>query len=191
MRKIAIAALAATSMLALAPSAANASMGERTLAFRGLTLHLPDSWTIYKVHGGLHVVTGRCAKPKGGFFTPDCRGFWVLGPGAIKYGSEGFGPYKPDRGYYPASDVEPCPVNGKYWRTGAAGKTVKGYRQVGDGHKAVYRAWPNKCGDQSGKDTNVRFTQREWYLPKSKILIVDDWNTQGLPFILENGEWTA
>lgn len=175
----------------LSGSAAAAAPAQPLKLRNGLTLYIPITW---RVHGGgtdsVHVVTGRCAKPEGGFFAPGCRGFWVFGPKAINKGAEGFGPYRSSTGgYYPASDVQPCPVDGRLLRGERVGAHVKGLRQVGPGHKAVYHQFQTRCRTRSGKATGVRFTTREWYLPQSKILVVDEWRTSGLPDALRNADW--
>lgn len=62
--------------------------------------------------------------------------------------------------------------------------------------KAEYREWTVPCytrGDRSGygPTTRTRFSyvERHWYLPLSKILIVDVWNTPDLQRILQSAEW--
>lgn len=189
MKLLAVAALAAS--LLIVPTAAQASATHPLKLRKGLTLNLPDSWKVYGKGDWIHVVTGKCAKPKGGYFEPDCKGFWVFGPKALKTADEGFDPYDPDNGgYYPASDVQRCPVDGRLSRGGSGGKTIKGFRQIGPGHRAIYRESPNVClTADTYKRTKVRFTHREWYLPKSKILIVDEMSTPGLPAVLKNAVW--
>jgi hypothetical protein len=191
-RYLAVVAAAAAAVLLAPVTATAATAPAHQLKLRGgLTLYLPFKW---RIHGGgtdwIHVVTGKCADPKGGFFTPDCRGFWILGPKAIKLGAEGFGPYDVRRGgYYPASDVQLCPVNGKLARVERVGPHTKGLRQVGPGHKAAYHEFQTRCRTHSGKITKVRFTTREWYLPQTKVLVVDNWKTKGLPTALRNADW--
>ncbi|MGN9785860.1 hypothetical protein ACTMTF_30850 [Nonomuraea sp. ZG12] len=194
-RSLAVVAVAAAAVLmapATATATATAAAPAHQLKLRnGLTLYLPMKW---RIHGGgtdwIHVVTGKCAHPEGGFFTTDCKGFWILGPKAIKLGAEGFGPYNVDRGgYYPASDVQRCPVDGKLLRVEKIGPHKKGLRQVGPGHKAAYHEFQTRCRTHSGKITSTRFTTREWYLPKTKILVVDTWKTPGLATALRNADW--
>jgi hypothetical protein len=186
-----VAAAAAAVLLAPVTAAATTAPAHQLKLRNGLTLYLPSKW---RIHGGgtdwIHVVTGKCAHPTGGFFTPDCKGFWILGPKAIKVGAEGFGPYNGSRGgFYPASDVQRCPVNGKLLRVEKIGTHKKGLRQVGPGHKAVYHEFQTRCRTHSGKVTGVRFTTREWYLPQTKVLVVDTWKTRGLPTALRNADW--
>ncbi len=190
-RSLAVVAVAAAAVLMTPLSAAAAAPPQPLKLRNGLTVYLPIQWRVYG--GGtdwVHVVTGKCADPKGGFFTPDCKGFWIFGPKAINVGAEGFGPYNASRGgFYPASDVQLCPVNGKLQRAEKVGAHKKGLRQVGPGHKAVYHEFQTRCRTLAGKPTKVRFTTREWYLPKTKVLVVDAWKTRGLPTALRYADW--
>ncbi|HUR02551.1 MAG TPA: hypothetical protein VM347_08425 [Nonomuraea sp.] len=181
-------AVAAALLVAAAPASASAASAARhPLKLRnGLTLSLPSSWKVYGKGDWLHVVTGKCAKPKGAYFTSECDGFWVLGPAAVKVGHE-LNPYTPDQPFYSATDVEPCPVDHK-WGQVLHGAAAKGLRQVGPGHKAYYRAWKGTCVTGTGK-VRARFVQREWYLPKTGVLVVDSWNTPGLLGVLKHAAW--
>jgi hypothetical protein len=206
MRKTIAAAVAGLAVLA-APAAASAatsgtealSAGARTESAtkplhlrKGLTLTIPKSWKVYKVNKDwLRVVTGSCptaGTQEFGFRDSGCHSFWVMGPKAIKVGHELFSPYTPDGPFYPATDVGPCPYDKNLW-IGQAKLADKGLRQVGPGHKAYYRKWRTTCVSQSGGKVKGHYDQREWYLPKSKILFIDQWNTPGLATILKNGSW--
>ncbi|MFG1948918.1 hypothetical protein [Nonomuraea sp. NPDC048826] len=197
-KHLAAVAVAAAAVL-VAPAAAAASTTSSSTSAapsqelklrKGLTLYIPIQWVVHRLSGDrIRVVTGRCAAPGGSFFTPGCKSFWILGPKAIKKGAEGFGPYNADRGgYYPASDVQRCPKNGFLVR---AERVVhkKGLRQVGPGHKAHYHQFTTRCRTTNGKKTGVSFTTREWYLPKSQILVVDEWNTKLLGDTLKYADW--
>ncbi|MBO3748948.1 hypothetical protein J5X84_22955 [Streptosporangiaceae bacterium NEAU-GS5] len=158
------------------PAAAAQASSSHGLHFRkGLTLTVPSSWKVAGKGDWKRVVTGK-------------HSFQVLGPEAIKMGHEIFRPYTPDAPFYPATDVQPCPYDKKLY-IGTAGTPVKGLKQVGPGHKAYYRAWPIACTNHSGKVVG-HFTQREWYLPASKILIVDRFGTKNLAAILKNASWS-
>ncbi|WP_248960465.1 hypothetical protein [Sphaerisporangium perillae] len=186
-----IAVAGAAVLMAQSPVSAEAtSSSTALLRLRGgLTLEIPGSWRVYGNADQVRVVTGSCARPKGSYFEPKCDSFWVMGPEALKTGGEGFRRYDPDQGpFYPASDVPPCPKNPKYGQV--IGKAIAvGYRDIGAAHKASYRVWPGRCvGYVDGKQRST-FSQREWYLPKTKILVVDQWNTPGLAGILKNAVW--
>ncbi|MGC5010330.1 hypothetical protein ACLQ2R_06155 [Streptosporangium sp. DT93] len=161
----------------------------RVLRLRaGLTLRLPDTWKVYGKGDRIQVVTGACARPGAGWGVPGCDGFLVLGPAAIKTGNELFRPYTAERPYYPATDVQLCPRDRRWTiRLGAAG--VRGLRQVGAGHRAHYREWKATCVPMTGGTVKARFVQREWFLPRSKVLVVDQWNTPGLAGVLRRATW--
>ncbi|TDD79952.1 serine/threonine protein kinase [Actinomadura darangshiensis] len=74
--------------------------------------------------------------------------------------------------------------------------TVNRLAAVGS-KKAEYREWRVPCYTRDDVNrygptdrTRFSYTERLWYLPQSKILIVDVWNTPGLARILEHAEWT-
>ncbi|TMR97273.1 hypothetical protein [Nonomuraea basaltis] len=188
-RCLAVAFVAAATVLTAALPA-NAAPAQPLKLRNGLTLYIPIQWEVHRFGADVvQVVTGKCGKPKG-WGTPECDAFYVLGPSYIRRGAEGFGPYTGKRPYYPASDVQPCPVN-KKWGEIIGPKVTRGLRQVGAGHKAAYNAWKSECVSFSGSTTKVRarFTQREWHLPQSKILVVDQWNTPGLSDALKYADW--
>ncbi|MFI7445198.1 hypothetical protein [Nonomuraea indica] len=193
---LAAAALAATAALvpaapasATAPASKAAATATRPLYLRGgLTLHLPASWKVYGKGDYVRVVTGRCVSPKGGWGAPECDSFWVFGPKALKHGRELFNPYTPEHPYYPATDVQLCPHNRK-WGQILGEASVKGLRQVGPGHKAYYREWKATCVSYSTGTVKSRYVQREWYLPKTRVLVVDQWDTPGLAGVLRRATW--
>ncbi|MBE3013636.1 hypothetical protein IL992_31315 [Microbispora sp. NEAU-D428] len=186
-------AVLAASLAAPAAAFANDTAATKTLHLRkGLTLRIPSSWKVDDSRKDwVRVITGSCPT-KGtdtyGFRDSGCHSFWVMGPGAIKIGHELFQKYTPDGPFYPATDVGPCPVRKNLYihRTKLA---EKGLRQVGPGHKAYYRDWAGTCGTMTSGKVKARFNQREWYLPTSKILVIDQWSTPGLSTILTNATW--
>ncbi|MGI5285948.1 hypothetical protein ACQEVF_21805 [Nonomuraea polychroma] len=190
-RYLAVAAVAAATVLTTALPA-NAAPAQPLKFRNGLTLYIPIQWEVHRFGADVvQVVTGKCAssgKPQG-WGTPQCDAFYLLGPKYIKIGAEGWGPYTGKRPFYTASDVQPCPFNKKYGEI-IGPKVTRGLRQVGEGHKAAYNAWQSKCVSYSSTKVYARFTQREWYLPKSKILVVDQWNTPGLSDALKYADWT-
>ncbi|MEV8630539.1 hypothetical protein AB0395_02690 [Streptosporangium sp. NPDC051023] len=198
MRKssLALAALAGAALI-LSPMTASASTptssasasATQTLSFRGMTLRIPSSWEVYRDTDRVKVVTGACSKPSAGYFTPKCEAFWIFGPKVIKYGHEGFSAYTPEQPFYPASDVQPCPFNGKDGQV--LGKAyAAGLRPVGRGHKADFRGWLGRCVKNSNGRQTATFYQREWFLPKSRILIVDVWDNSWLVDVLKSATWS-
>jgi hypothetical protein len=186
-RSLAVAAVAAATLLTTALPAGAATSQELKLR-GGLTLYIPIAWEVHRFGADeVQVITGKCGKPIG-WSTPECDAFYILGPSYIKRGAEGFGPYTGKNPFYTASDVQPCPFNDKYGEV-IGPKVSRGLRQVGPGHKAAYNAWQAKCVSYAGTKVYKRFTQREWYLPKTKLLVVDQWNTPGLADTLKHADW--
>ncbi|MEV7805886.1 hypothetical protein AB0O28_23360 [Microbispora sp. NPDC088329] len=187
-------AVLAASLAAPAAAFANDSAATKPLHLReGLTLRIPSSWKVDASRKDwVRVITGSCPT-KGtdtyGFRDSGCHSFWVMGPEAIKVGHELFQKYTPDGPFYPATDVGPCPV-GKNLYIGQSKLAAKGLRQVGPGHKAYYRDWAGTCVTMSSYRVKAHYNQREWYLPTSKILVIDQWRTPGLSAILKDATWS-
>ncbi|MDA0634852.1 hypothetical protein OUY22_15620 [Nonomuraea sp. MCN248] len=195
---LAVVTVAAAAVLAAPATAAAASSSESASAAsapaqelklrKGLTLYIPIQWEVHRFGPDVvQVVTGKCGKPRG-WGTPNCDAFYVLGPSLIKRGDEGFRRYTGKSPFYTSSGVLPCPFNQK-WGESIGPKVKRGVRQVGKGHKAAHNVWQSRCISLSNGKTKARFTQREWYLPKSKILVVDQWNTPGLAAALRHADW--
>ncbi|WP_204060084.1 hypothetical protein [Microbispora corallina] len=198
MKKTITAAVAGLAVLA-APAAAFASdtaatSGTKQLHLRkGLTLTIPKSWKVYEQDKDwLRVVTGPCptvGTDMFGFRDSGCHSFWVMGPKAIKVGHELFNAYTPDGAFYPATDVGPCPYDKKLY-IGHMTLAAKGLRQIGPGHKAYYRKWAGTCVTTTTFKVKGHYNQREWYLPTSKILVIDQWDDPRLSGILKNATWS-
>ncbi|WP_214415681.1 hypothetical protein [Sphaerisporangium fuscum] len=196
-RSSVLAVLAAGAVLAVPVSASAASASSdsstsraRTLSFRGMNFHIPADWRVYRHGDGLVVATGAsCKKPEP--FAPNCEGFWIFGPKAYTNVPVGGGSitYTGKYQFHPFSGVMPCPFNSKLsWYPGEKA-SFRGLRQVGSGHKAQYTTWPNRCVTNGSGRTTSKWTQREWFLPTSKILVVDVWNTYGLSGVLKHATW--
>ncbi len=70
-----------------------------------------------------------------------------------------------------------------------------GTRLVG-GRTAEYHEWRVPCHERTGTykygigaATGVVYTERTWYLPREKVLILDEWNTPGLASVLAKATW--
>jgi hypothetical protein len=184
------AAAGATGVTGLAAAGVASAAGTHPLKVRGgLTLHLPGGWKAYGKGDWIRVVTGRCATPSAGFGTPGCDSFWVLGPAAIKVGQELFRPYTGKQPFYPATDVQRCPHDGASGQR-LYGARVTGLRQVGPGHRAAYREWRASCVSYANGKPKSAYTQREWFLPTTRVLVLDQWNTPGLAGVLARATWS-
>lgn len=187
-----LAAPAAASAAAGLPAAgvSSSSSASTNFSFRGMNLKLPSGWKVHRNGDTVVVATGKCKRPEP--FASNCQSFWVFGPTAYTDLPVGGGSltYTGKYQFHPFSGVIPCPFNAKTsWYEGEKA-TSTGLRQVGRGHKAMYNAWPNQCVTNNGGRRTASFTQREWFLPKSRILVVDVWNTPGLSDVLKRATWS-
>ena len=189
------AAPAATTAATTATTVTATTQAGTSYEFRGMTIVLAPSW---KVAGGaqpnqaVEVADGRaCIKSK---LLPDqCPGFSLLGPELIATADEGQSPYKLDAPVHFASDVGPCPADPDHrYEGGYNPVAAPKFAKVGD-HTAHYRVWRSTCIQADGQPPATgpapTLTQRVWYLPRSQILVVDEWSTPGLPEALANARW--
>ena len=152
------------------------------LTFRAMTIRLRPGWRATR--DGADQVTvatgGACHRSPGGV---DCPGFLLLGPSQIAIGHE-LGPYHPERVWHPGAGVEGCPADrdGLVEQTPARPRTA-GFAKVGS-KRAVYRVWVVPCLDATTLKPEGSYRQRVWYLPRSGILVVDEWSTPGLAGVL-------
>jgi hypothetical protein len=190
-RLAAVALLTSAAVLAASSSAGAYARQARILSFRGMTLKMPADWKVYRAGDHVVVVTGLlCKKPEP--FAPDCEGFWIFGPKEYTKVPVGGGSvtYTGEQQFHPFSGVIPCPFNGRQsWYPGEKA-SYRGSRKVGAGHVAKYTVWPNRCVTNDTGRTTAKWDQREWFLPTSKILVVDVWNTYGLPSVLKRATWS-
>ncbi|MER6508630.1 hypothetical protein ABT158_17540 [Nonomuraea sp. NPDC001636] len=161
------------------------SAATKPLTFRGMTLQIPAAWKVGKEdRWGIHVRTGRCDR-----LAVECRGFYLVGPEGISLARHG-NPYSPEEQYHPGNGLASC-VPDKRYIEDFPGKLVgRGVRPVGAGHKATYRVWRVGCSTQSAKRTGVSYQERIWHLPKSKILVFDQWSDNRLGPILQRATWS-
>ncbi|WP_410647254.1 protein kinase domain-containing protein [Amycolatopsis sp. cmx-4-54] len=91
--------------------------------------------------------------------------------------------YEPGKPYNRSTGPRPCHSIGAPGETqGAPTLQRKELRPVGT-KRAAYEEWRITC---SGGGS---VTQRVWFLPKTQLVIVDEWNTPGLDKILEEAQW--
>ncbi|MBO2465106.1 serine/threonine-protein kinase [Actinomadura violacea] len=176
------------------------------LSIGRLTLRVPASWRSRRL--GLEkpeenynlTPPGACRTPKAGL-----RGdpLWRYCPTVLAIttpwsndGRTGWQTFQRDQPWAPETDVSHiCPPDTDLYYGGGDFTLVrKGLRPIG-GRNAEYREWRLSCirltsGPEMVAKTGVSFVQRWWYLPQSKVLIVDEWNTPNLDEILANATWT-
>jgi hypothetical protein len=152
------------------------------LSFRGMTIRLLPGWRATR--DGPDQVTvaagGPCRRSAGGV---DCPGFLLLGPSQIAIAHE-LAPYDPDRVWHPGTGVEGCPADrDRLVERTPTRPRAGGFARVGT-KRAVYRQWVVPCLDAATLKPATSYRQRIWYLPSSRILVVDEWSTPGLAEVL-------
>ncbi|MEU9020530.1 serine/threonine-protein kinase [Actinomadura sp. NPDC048394] len=172
-----------------------------------LTLTVPAGWRsrslgLTKQDTANHNVTtpGACRIPKDGLRgSPSwtfCPAILVITKPWSNDGRTGWQTFNRTQPWAPETDVSHiCPPDTDLYYGGGDFELVRsGLRPIG-GRNAEYREWRLKCirltsGPEMIQRTGVSFVQRWWYLPQSKFLIVDEWNTPNLDAILANATWT-
>lgn len=174
------------------PPASPATTSDRSVLTVGrLTLRAPTGWRVTAAdgRGDFAISTTGCVAddtvwgsrcPAVLVLTADEPG---LGGAGIGIGSEGQSPYDPAHPYSPSSGVLPCP----HYPNSAAkpGASRHSFVPVA-GRTADHVVWQFACTTISTGAHLGSFEQRDWYLPASRVLVVDQYQTQGLAATLEN-----
>ncbi|HEX2313091.1 MAG TPA: hypothetical protein VHJ17_05120 [Thermomonospora sp.] len=124
--------------------------------------------------------------------TTYCPSFLVLGPTLVDP-ENGPGGVRLPGPYHPAGDItHVCPPAAERYNTGTWEGRPKAQLVAWGNRRAEYREWRMRCTDLRGSqvvNTNLTFTQRLWFLPQSRIAIVDEWNVPDLPRIIAQAVW--
>jgi hypothetical protein len=170
--------------------------GTITLRLGPLILHVPASWHIsYRdAQGGYTVTTGACAGDA--YLDPlSCPGFNLIAGATPTADAPGIGAqtYMPGRfPWNPSTGVLPCPGKTSGLQTTPSQPLSNGYAPVTAGRTADYTTWEIGCDVTSVHGPPAfYFQQRDWYLPESEILVVDQWSTPGLAQILATATWAG
>jgi hypothetical protein len=176
------AATTAVTSTTLAPTTSAAPASSTTGAsfrFRGMTLAVPDRWKLDTNSDGATVANGQACFHSDLLDRDVCPGFEVYGPDGIAHAYEDR-PYRLDEPFHPGTDVSPCTTAPDDGLEGGHTLVKDGFAKVGP-KTAHYRAWRVTCVTSDGtQPAGKPYVQRIWYLPKSQILIVDEWSTAGL-----------
>ena len=176
------AATAAVTSTTPAPTTSAAPASSTTGAsfrFRGMTLAVPDRWKLDTDSDGATVANGQACVHSDLLGRDVCPGFEVYGPDGIAHAYEDR-PYRLDQPFHPGTDVSPCTTAPDDGLEGGHTLVKDGFAKVGP-KTAHYRAWRVTCVASDGtQPAGKPYVQRIWYLPKSQILIVDEWSTAGL-----------
>jgi len=172
-------ALSASLILTSTPAQA----ATKPVSFRGFTIEVPAKWRVTK-HGteALRIFTGACSKK-----AAECEGFTLGGPLAIQYGDEGdvYTAGQPYRGS--SSGATECVVDKRAFTNGTGKRIRTAKVRFGTGQRARFTEWKRYCDGR--KPNAVTFTQRVWFLPARKVVVVDDWKTPRLGAILARAVW--
>ncbi|MBA8952299.1 serine/threonine-protein kinase [Actinomadura namibiensis] len=192
-----------------AATSSPAALPGRPVNVGPLRLTLPEGWRVTKLarEGASYRVDvpGRCPSAEGrrvyshlynnacpSFAVVDEYGLFWKGPEANRTEAT----YRRGSFFHPSNDVgHVCPPDPDPARhIGALGerRVRQGTARVGN-RTAEYYEWRMRCvrADTQGRvsPSDPRFTQRTWFLPQSRILVVDEWGTPGLDRILERATW--
>lgn len=170
----------------------------KTLKFHNLTIPLQSAWINKPIAGGgegldsKNIRTGSCHNDLQRLKW--CQGFYVFGPNGGKVGNPPVS-YEPPYPWEPYTDVKACPMYADRGRAGYADPSEahlhEGTAKIGT-RTVRYNEWKIGCLAMDGSDNGNPakfFVQKVWYDPQSKIFIVDEWGTKGLPEALANAQW--
>jgi hypothetical protein len=170
-----------------------------TLLLGHLIMRTSASWrvTYSDARGDYTVSTGSCHDDAllGSMGGSRCPSFsMIVGAGGTSGPVPTDQTYRPDQPYNPSSGVLGCPGKpGSQWRRlGPSNSYSQGFAHVTSGATAYYTVWRIGCG-LAGPDGSATpsfyFEQRDWYLPGSQILIVDEYSIAGLAAVLAAATW--
>ncbi|MEU5879280.1 serine/threonine-protein kinase [Spirillospora sp. NPDC047279] len=200
-------------------SAATSLPPGKPLTFGRLSLRVPPAWksrTLPVIDGQTQVrktpnhrinVPGRCRVPsiitklderegttrdQANSYNNYCPSFAVIMTPYRNDGETGWDTFDIKATFAPETEAaHVCPPRADLFGIQEPKLVKRGLAPVG-GRQAEYREWRIGCAEITPKfvRTNVSFVQRLWYLPQTKVLIVDEWNTPGLDKILKEATWT-
>ena len=161
---VATTAITSTTLAPTTSTTRASSTTGTSFRFRGMTLAIPDNWKVEANPDGATVANGQPCFRSDLLDRDVCPGFEVHGPDGIAHGT----------------DVSPCTTAPDDGLERGHTLTKGGFAKVGP-KTAHYRAWRVTCVSTEGtQPAGKPYVQRVWYLPRSRILVVDEWSTAGL-----------
>jgi hypothetical protein len=170
-----------------------------TLLLGHLIMRAPANWrvTYSDTRGDYTVSTGSCDEDAllGSMGGSRCPSFsMIVGAGAVASQVPTEQTYNPGEPYLPSPGVLGCPgePGGRWQRLGPSNAYHESFAHITSTGTAYYTVWEIGCGPASagGSPTgSFHFEQRDWYLPVSQILIVDEYSIPGLATVLANATW--
>jgi hypothetical protein len=173
--------------------------GPSTLLLGHLIMRVPASWrvTYSDARGDYTVSTGSCRDDRllGSMGGSTCPSFsMIVGAGGTAGPVPAAQTYSHDQPYDPSSGVLGCPgkPEGQWRRLGPSNSYNEGFAHVTSEGTAYYTVWRIGCrlvGPDGSATPSFYFEQRDWYLPVSQILIVDEYSIAGLAIVLAAATW--
>jgi hypothetical protein len=172
--------------------------GTRTFRFGPLILRVPASWYVnYRdARGDYTVSTTPCNGDElvGAERGSTCPSFSLIADAGPTSSPSGVGThaYVPGQDYTTSTRATGCPAK-RYpnWLRDTPAKLFSsGYAPVTSTRIADYTVWRFGCSHAAGAPS-FHFQQRDWYLPESRILIVDEYSVPGLAQILASATWAG
>ncbi|WP_051467677.1 serine/threonine-protein kinase [Actinomadura oligospora] len=190
----------------------------RAMTIGHISVRTPESWQVHPLSSSdgerptndsyFVALDDSCPEPDTHllFALSECKGFVVMGPSFADRPGDYIGDrYSPDDTFsslFNQDEGMNCPGH-KDLRGGAksrgASRTADRFAPIG-ARTARFVEWSAPCWtrgvDEFGDRffpktrTSIVYTERLWYLPDSKILVVDFWRTPGLENVLAKATWT-
>ncbi|MGI8335831.1 serine/threonine-protein kinase [Actinomadura scrupuli] len=199
---IAAVVVAAPTKKASAPAPTPAaSIVLQSFSYQTMKLRLPQTWKTTTLTTGTTIDDQVGISPGNGcrivhYWQTGCPHVRIMGSKSIDFYFGDGTPYDTTRGgYFPAGGIMQCPGT-KLWMYGSSlinGRSTWKAVQVG-GREARYWEFQVPCGPKMPTGTEdkatLTFTQREWYLPQAKILVITNGPIPGWDAILTAAQWT-
>jgi hypothetical protein len=188
---------------ALAPAAPGGSAspghnaGTRTVRFGPLILRIPATWYVnyHDAQGDYTISTTACNGDDlvGAERGSGCPSFSLIADAGPTGSPSGVAThaYAPGQEYTATTRAGGCPGKYRPWLREVPAKLYSsGYAPVTSTRTADYTVWQFGCHHAAGAPS-FYFQQRDWYLPDSRILIVDEYSIPGLAHILATATWAG
>lgn len=148
-----------------------------------LVLTLRHGWRVLSgpAHGDVYVATASCTH-----VSLSCRGFRLVGASGIAHGNRGHR-FRANHPFLPKAHGVRCPGDPRLTERAPKKPKAAGYWPIGS-KRSVYHQWTIRCVN-AHHHVKGTFSQWTWYLPKSHVLVVDEWDTLTLGTILRWAKW--
>jgi hypothetical protein len=170
-----------------------------TLLLGHLVMRAPASWrvTYSDAKGDYTVSTGNCRDDAllGSMGGARCPSFsMIVGAGGAAGPVPTVQTYSRGRPYNPSAGILGCPGKpaAQWQRLGPRNAYHESFAHITRSGTAYYTVWRIGCGPAGPAGpaaASFYFEQRDWYLPVSRILVVDEYSIPGLAAVLAAATW--